>query len=94
MSDVLVYRPSGRFDATHCPEHEAAIRTLLAAGQPQLTIDCTDVDFLSSAGLRLMLMAARELANRSGRLTLSHVRANVYEILEISGVLSVLTVAG
>ena len=47
-----------------------------------------------SAGLRLMLMAARELANRSGRLTLSHVRPNVHEILEISGVLTVLTVEG
>jgi anti-anti-sigma factor len=93
MSQPLIYRPSGRLDATHCPEHEGAIRALLAAGQPNLTIDCAAVDFLSSAGLRLMLMAARELATRAGRLTLSNVRPNVYEILEISGVLTVITVA-
>lgn len=93
MSGVQVVRPTGRLDGSNAPEFERALQALLAAGTTKLLLDLGQLDFISSAGMRVVLMAGKGLRARQGRMALSGVHGMVKEIFEVSGFLSLFEVA-
>ena len=83
--DCMTVRLSG-----HVTEMEAAviqndIFKELDENIMTLTIDCTDLKYLSSAGLRVLLKLQKEMDLRDGDLILEHVASSVMEILRLSG---------
>lgn len=87
FADVRVASVSGRVD------HSAAeaFRDLLwpalqdcGEGQTQLVLDLSGLDYISSAGLRVLMLAAREVKPRNGRVVVSSLQPVVREIFEIS----------
>lgn len=81
---------SGRLDTLSSPELSAAINRALEKSN-QLVLDFAELDYISSAGLRVLLTAQKQLAG-SGSLTLTHVNSTVRDILDMTGFSDILTI--
>jgi len=81
---VLVLGPKGRLDSITAPEFELLVRGCLADGHRRIVIDLDALDYISSAGLRVLLVAAKALKTERGQIALCRVRSMVMEVLRIS----------
>ena len=81
---------SGRLDTTTAPELERVVKESLG-GASALTIDCADLEYISSAGLRVFLTANKIMRSKGG-VKLTHVNDMVMEVLEITGFVDILTI--
>ncbi|MBQ6351884.1 MAG: STAS domain-containing protein [Lentisphaeria bacterium] len=86
----LTIRPTGRIDTVTAPELAAAF-TL--DGVREVVFDLTDVDYISSAGLRIFLATHQKMAAAGGAMILTGVRPIVREIFDIVGFSEVFTFA-
>ena len=82
----------GRLDITSSPELEAAANEILANGQCALVIDCAGLKYISSSGLRVLLIAARQFSAVGGRLVLCGVSGHIRKVFDISGFSSIFTI--
>lgn len=89
---MLVVTIEGRLDSTTSPEFEKHILGRIEAGQTDILVDFGALDFISSAGLRVMLMAAKRVKAAKGRMALCGLNDNIAKVFEISGFLSIFTV--
>ena len=80
----------GRLDTLTAPELEQAFADSLD-GVSDLTLDFEKLDYISSAGLRVLL-AAQKTMNRQGRMKLTHVNETIMEIFEVTGFSEILTI--
>ena len=80
-----VASPRGRIDSNTAPDFEEAFMPLVKDGSTDIKLDFSEVAFLSSAGLRVIVMAAKTLKSRGQKLSILSVPANVCEVLTISG---------
>ena len=88
-STALV-RVSGMLDTETAPELEALLDSELA-GVAELTLDFEALEYVSSAGLRVILKA-QKLMNAAGKMKVVHVNESVMEIFEITGFTGILTI--
>lgn len=84
-SNPAVYSPIGRIDGTNASGAERDIKALLEAGHINLLLDLTRVDYLSSAGLRVVLIAAKGTRAAGGKTVLAGASAAILDILKMSG---------
>jgi len=87
---ILTVRLEGSLDGKTAPEAREQLQRFLAAN-PKLILDLTNVDYLSSAGLRLLLVLYRELAARKGKLALLGVSQDIRTVMSHTGFLSFFT---
>ena len=80
----------GRLDTTTAPELEATIDAC-AAQTKELVLDCTALEYVSSAGLRVILKA-QKLMNAQGNMKLTHVNEPIMEVFDITGFADILTI--
>jgi len=80
----------GRLDTTTAPELEKVIKSSLD-GVTELTIDMSSLDYLSSAGLRILL-GAQKTMNKQGSMKVTHVNETIMEIFEVTGFVDILTI--
>ena len=80
----------GRLDTTTAPELEATIDGC-AAGLKELVLDCGGLEYISSAGLRVILKA-QKLMNVQGSMKLTGVNETVMEVFDITGFADILTI--
>ena len=80
----------GRLDTTTAPELEAAIDGC-AAGIKDLVLDCSELEYISSAGLRVILKA-QKLMNAQGTMKLTGVNETIMEVFDITGFADILTI--
>jgi anti-anti-sigma factor len=76
---------AGRLDAVTAPEYESRINGLIEGGETLLVIDFEKLDYISSAGLRGLLVTAKLLKARQGQVRFANVRGAVKEVFDISG---------
>ena len=88
--NALTIAPEGRLDTTTAPELEAVLNDTLA-GVEELTFDFEKLDYISSAGLRVLL-AAQKTMNRQGTMKVTHANEMILEIFEVTGFSDILTV--
>jgi len=86
----LTVAPEGRLDTATAPELEEDLKKSLP-GVTALTLDFEKLDYISSAGLRVLL-SARKVMNRQGDMKLVHVNEIIMEILEVTGFTDILTI--
>jgi len=87
LADVLVVAVDGRIDYVNADEFKAALMPHLgngAAGGSQVVLDLSRLEYISSAGLRVLMIAAREARARQGKLIAVALQPVVREIFEIS----------
>ena len=88
--NALTIALAGRLDTTTAPELEAVLNDALA-GVEELTFDFEKLDYISSAGLRVLL-AAQKTMNRQGSMKVIHANEMILEIFEVTGFSDILTV--
>jgi stage II sporulation protein AA (anti-sigma F factor antagonist) len=76
---------SGRLDAVSAPEYEHKIRELIDGGALRFVVDFAQLDYISSAGLRGLLVTAKLLKVKKGELRFANVTGTVKEVFDISG---------
>ena len=79
----------GRFDTGTAPQIEEIVRTELADVET-LIFDFAKLEYISSAGLRVLL-AAQKIMNKQGRMVVKNVSDEVKEIFEVTGFTDILT---
>ncbi len=86
----LLLNIEGRLETTTAPELEAVIKTELD-GVTELIFDFSKLDYISSAGLRVLL-AAQKIMNAQGAMKVTNVNDIVSEIFEVTGFSDILTI--
>ena len=89
-AEKLTVLPEGRIDTLTAPEFEKKIAELLE-GVTELELDMAGVDYVSSAGLRVILKAQKVMF-RQGKMKLTHVNETVMEVFEITGFDNILNI--
>ncbi|MBR0352896.1 MAG: STAS domain-containing protein [Oscillospiraceae bacterium] len=85
-----VFALEGRLDTNTSPELEEALKSVFD-GISQLTFDFEKLDYISSAGLRVLLSAQKAM-NGKGSMTVKNVNETITEIFEVTGFSDILTI--
>lgn len=91
---VTVLGVKGRIDSTTAPALGQALAGTLAAAKTRLVLDLYGTEYVSSAGLKVLLVAAKKVDQAQGKLVLCGLNDRVREVFEISGFDTILTVCG
>ncbi|MBQ8979325.1 MAG: STAS domain-containing protein [Oscillospiraceae bacterium] len=86
----LTVAVEGRIDTTTAPDIEKELKASLV-GVSDLVIDFTAVEYISSAGLRVLL-SAQKIMTRQGSMKLVGVNSDIMEIFEVTGFSDILTI--
>ena len=81
---------NGRLDTTTAPELEAVIKENIT-GVTNLVMDFAGLEYLSSAGLRVILSAQKTM-NKQGEMVIRNVNETINEVFEITGFIDILTI--
>ncbi len=88
----VVLSPVGRLDTKTSPELEKKVVELLQGGSRRFVVDFAPTEYVSSAGLRVLLMLAKKLAGGEGSLVLCGMNPAVREVFDVAGFSSVFTI--
>lgn len=83
--DALILQPAGRIDGTTAAAFEAAAIALIETGAAHVVIDMSNVDYLSSAGLRSLLIIAKHVKSGGRPASLCCLDGNVAAVISVSG---------
>ena len=86
----LTFALEGRLDTTTAPQLETELKNSWD-GITLLTLDFLQLEYISSAGLRVLL-AAQKVMNKQGKMVIKNVGADIMEVFEITGFSDILTV--
>jgi anti-anti-sigma factor len=75
----------GRLDTTNYGILEKQLKELIDARQIKILVDCSKMDYVSSSGLRILLMTLKSITQLNGKFVLCNLQENINEIFEISG---------
>ena len=81
---------TGRLDTTTAPQLEAELKQSIN-GIEKLVLDFANLEYLSSAGLRVLL-AAQKVMNKQGEMIIKNVNETINEIFEVTGFIDILTI--
>ena len=81
---------AGRLDTTTAPQLETELKQNIS-GVEELVLDLAELEYLSSAGLRVLL-SAQKVMNRQGNMVVRNVNEIIMEIFEVTGFVDVLTI--
>ncbi|TSA24739.1 anti-sigma factor antagonist [bacterium] len=90
--DIAVLNLIGRLDANTSGELESVLIPMIDGGEKKLILDFSALDYISSAGLRLLLLSAKKLRNNKGEIVLCSMKDFINEIFEISGFTPIFTI--
>jgi anti-anti-sigma factor len=86
-ADTVVVAPQGRLDHDHCEAFRAGLQPHVdsaAASGGRIVLDLSGLDYVSSAGLRCFMLAAKQAGAQGGKIVLASLRPVVTEIFQIS----------
>lgn len=88
--EVLNIALEGRLDTVTAPQLESELNQSLS-GVTELNMDFSNLEYLSSAGLRVIL-SAQKIMNKQGKMKISHVNETIMEVFEVTGFVDILTI--
>lgn len=89
-NDTLTVAIEGRLDTNTAPQLESELKSSIE-GVKKLVLDFTKLEYVSSAGLRVIL-ATQKLMNKQGSMVITNVKPTVMEVFEITGFVDILTI--
>ena len=75
----------GRLDTTNADQFMKDITPLMTGSHEEIEVDCTDMEYTSSQGLRMFLMLQKNVSARGAKLVLRNMKPHVKEVLDITG---------
>ena len=91
-AEKLTIALEGRLDTVTAPQLEGELRSAVD-GVTELVFDLAALDYVSSAGLRVLL-AAQKVMNKQGEMTIKNVKPEIMEIFEVTGFVDILNIEG
>ena len=91
QGNTLKVKPAGRLDLITAPELEKELQAHMD-GVRDITMDFTNVDYISSGGLRVLLALEKQLEQNDGGLTVINANEDIIKIFELVGFTDVVTV--
>ena len=83
---IKIFRLKGRLDSNTSPELEDNLFQAISDGSKNIIVDFENIDYMSSAGLRVVFKSSKTLAREDGRLILCSVHKYIREIFKITGI--------
>lgn len=87
--DRIVAFLSGELDTAAAQETEQALQPLLNSGGKDIVIDCTELDYIASSGLRILLGILKQAKEVGSRVILKNVNEVIRDVLELTGFISI-----
>ena len=91
-TNATVFELEGRLDSSTSSQLEKKLLDSLESGKKNMVIDFARVDYISSAGLRVLLMAAKKSKAAGGKVRLCALMDNVREVFDIAGFTSIFSI--
>ncbi|MEM8855694.1 MAG: STAS domain-containing protein [Pseudomonadota bacterium] len=92
VGPVTVLSVSGRVDSANAKELETEVVQAVEAGTARMVFNFSDLDYISSAGLRVVLIAGKRLKAAGGGMALYGLNPTIKDVFEISGFMSLFEV--
>ena len=89
--ETLTLALEGRLDTTTAPQLEAEIKSSLK-DVAHFTMDFGALDYLSSAGLRVILAAQKQINAQKGKMVIKNVNTTIMEVFQLTGFIDILTI--
>ena len=83
--DVSIFKLNGRLDSNTSPALEKKLVSAIENGTRNMVIDFENLDYISSAGLRIILKTTKDLKRTDGHIVLCAMQDYVREVFEIAG---------
>jgi len=81
----VIVNITGRLDTTNYSLLEKKLTDLIENHEDKILVECSKMDYVSSSGLRILLMALKKVTMAKGKFVLCNLQDNIREIFEISG---------
>lgn len=81
----ILAKIEGRLDTTNAGAFEKMMEPLMVGAEPNIEIDCTDFDYISSSGLRLFLTLQKSVIARNGVLLIKNIKPEIKEVFDMTG---------
>jgi len=91
MTETIL-SPSGRLDSHTAPGFEQEVLAAVAGGTTRMLIDFSNLQYISSAGLRIVLIGAKKMKGVGGKLALCGLSDSIADVFKISGFSSILDI--
>ena len=91
---AVIVSPAGRIDSTTSDKLEAHLSKLVAGGDRKVVVDFARVEYISSAGLRVMLALAKKMKDARGAVALCGMGEPVRQVFDLAGFLPLFAVDG
>jgi anti-sigma B factor antagonist len=85
QDDVMVFKLNGRLDSKTSPDFEEKISSTISKGSSAMIVDFEKLEYISSAGLRVILKATKDIHRQGGKIYLCAMQDYVKEVFEIAG---------
>lgn len=89
---AALVKVSGRVDSSNAAEFDTALKEIINEGQHNIVVEMSDVNYMSSAGLRAIVAAHRESRKRNGDVRLAVPSERVSEVLSLAGLDSIFNI--
>lgn len=83
--EVLVVRIKGRLDSISAPTAEKRVFDLIGNGSQKIILEISGTNYISSAGMRMLLATTKKIRTLSGKLCICSMAPNVMDVLKMSG---------
>jgi len=93
-NEVKVLAFEGRLDTQTSPDAQQQLTRLIEAGEKRFIVNFEKLDYISSAGLRVLLVAAKQLKGIDGELRICSLNEVVGEVFDISGFTTIFKIFG
>ena len=92
--DVTILEIKGRIDSTTAPDLGEKLTASLTTPQRRLVLDLRQLEYISSAGFRILLLAARRAEEAGSRFVLCSVTGKVRQLFDLGGFLDLFPISG
>ena len=82
---MTIFKTDSRIDTSVAAKFESELMPLLTEGGMTLVLDCSELTYLASSGLRVIQKAMRKLVPFKGEVKMINVNPSIYEVLEMTG---------
>lgn len=94
LGNVTILEAKGRVDSATAPSLGDRLGAALAAGGSRIVLDLKMLDYISSAGFRVLLLAGKRAEETGGRLVLCGLSGQVHRLFDVAGFLDLFRVCG
>jgi anti-sigma B factor antagonist len=92
--DVVILALSGKLDATTSKTFEDKLLADIDSGDQRFVIDLSQLEYVSSSGLRVFLLAAKRLSSSNGKIALCSLKNHIQQVFDLAGFSSILSIYG